>query len=155
MVMAIDDEACMSLVRLFDEPAGRGWLARQGVSEALVGALDLLVVLTVFTDSMELYQSRLRELRSAQLDYGEAQVAAAQHRYLLGCTTDHVQELGHWERRRIHDLKYFTWVEQQQRSADELTAQWHSPDYWTSIHAQAAEIDTLIGEFNRRTGLDR
>jgi cysteine synthase len=177
MVMGIDDEACMSLLRLFNEPEGRTWLVRQGVSEELVQSLDLLgissianllsaikfakwyelgehdVVLTVFTDSMELYQSRLRELRDTRGEFGETQAAEAWHRYLLGCTTDHVQELGYWERRRIHDLKYFTWVEQQGRTHDEIMAQWYQPDYWTAIHGQVAEIDALIDSFNERTGL--
>jgi hypothetical protein len=179
MVMGIDDEACMSLLRLFNEPAGRTWLVRQGVPEALARSLDLLgissianllsavkfakwyelgehdVVLTVFTDSMELYQSRLRELSETRGELGDAQAAAAWHRYLLGCTTDHVQELGYWDRRRIHDLKYFTWVEQQGNTSDELMAQWYQPDYWTALHAQAAEIDALIDSFNERTGVGR
>jgi hypothetical protein len=86
MVMGIDDDACMRLVRLFNEPAGRAYLVKQGVPERLVEHLDLLgissianvlssiklakwyelgerdIVLTCFTDSMELYQSRLGEL---------------------------------------------------------------------------------------------
>ena len=86
MVMAIDDEACMSLVRLFNEPAGHACLVERGVPGELVNKLDLLgissianmlsaikfskwyelgendIVLTVFTDSMELYGSRLEEL---------------------------------------------------------------------------------------------
>ena len=112
MVMAIDDSACMSLIRLFNEPAGRAYLVEQGVPGKLVEHLDLLgissianllsaikfskwyelgqhdVVLTVFTDSMELYQSRLRELHLVHGEYTELDAAADYHRYLLGCTTD-------------------------------------------------------------------
>jgi cysteine synthase len=177
MVMAIDDEACLSLVRLFNEPAGRAYLVKQGVPEALAENLDLLgissianvlsaikfarwyelgehdVVLTVFTDSMELYQSRLRELRMAYGEYSETRAAADYHRCLLGCTTDHVQELGYWDRRRIHNLKYFSWVEQQGKTYDEIVAQWYQPDYWARIHAQVDELDSLIEAFNQRTGL--
>jgi len=177
MVMAVDDEACMSLVRLFNEPAGRAYLVKQGVPETLVQNLDLLgissianvlsaikfakwyelgehdLVLTVFTDSMELYQSRLRGLREAHSEYTETEAAAAYHRYLLGCTTDHVKELGYWDRRQIHNLKYYTWVEQQGRTYEEIMAQWYQADYWTGIHAQVAELDALIESFNERTGL--
>jgi cysteine synthase A len=177
MVMAIDDEACMSLVRLFNEPAGRAYLVKQGVSEKLVENLDLLgissianvlsaikfakwyelgeqdVVLTVFTDSMELYQSRLRELHEAHGEYTELDAAGDYHRYLLGCTTDYVEELGYWDRRRIHNLKYYTWVEQQGKTYEEIQAQWYDPDYWNGIHAQVAEFDALIEAFNERTGL--
>jgi hypothetical protein len=177
MVMAIDDEACMSLVRLFNEPAGRAYLVKQGVPETLAQNLDLLgissianvlsaikfakwyelgehdLVLTVFTDSMELYQSRLRELREAHGEYTETEAAAAYHRYLMGCTTDHVREQGYWDRRQIHNLKYYTWVEQQGKTYEEIMAQWCQPDYWTRIHAQVAELDALIDSFNEQTGL--
>ena len=177
MVMAIDDEACMGLVRLFNEPAGRAYLVEQGVPEGLVGRLDLLgissianvlssikfakwyelgghdIVLTVFTDSMELYGSRLQELRQERGGYTELDAAADYHRYLLGCTVDYVQELGYWERRRIHNLKYYTWVEQQGKTYEEIQAQWYAPDYWREVHGQVEEIDALIEQFNEMTGL--
>jgi cysteine synthase len=177
MVMSIDDEACMSLVRLFNEPAGRAYLIKQGVPEALVGKLDLMgissvanvlssikfakwyelgendIVLTVFTDSMELYGSRLKELHEEHGEYTEVDAAADFHRYLMGCTMDYVEELGYWDRKRIHNLKYFTWVEQQGKTYEEIQAQWYQPDYWSSIHSQVDEIDELIVEFNEMTGL--
>jgi cysteine synthase A len=71
-------------------------------------------------------------------------------RWVMGLSTDHMRELDHWDRRRIHDLKYFTWIEQQGRETAELDAQWHDPDYWTTVQGQVDEIDRLIGEFNRR-----
>jgi hypothetical protein len=177
MVMAIDDEACMSLTRLFNEPAGRAYLVKQGVPEELVAQLDLLgissianvlsaikfakwyeldendVVLTVFTDSMELYQSRLQELHEEHGEYSEMDAAADYERYLLGCTVDYVEELGYWDRRRIHNLKYFTWVEQQGKTYEEIQAQWYDRQYWSSVHDQVDEIDALIDAFNERTGL--
>ncbi len=177
LVIAIDDEACISLVRLFNEPAGRAYLVRRGVPEDLVSRLDLLgisgianllasikfakwyelgendVVLTVLTDSMELYGSRLVELRQERGEYTELDAAADYHRYLMGCTVDHMAELGYWERRRIHNLKYFTWVEQQGKTAEELQAQWYDRGYWTRIQQQVTEIDALIEEFNARVGL--
>ncbi|HNS50376.1 MAG TPA: pyridoxal-5-phosphate-dependent protein subunit beta [Anaerolineae bacterium] len=177
LVVAIDDEACLSLARLFNEPAGRAHLVRKGVPEALVGQLDLLgisgianllsaikfarwyelgehdFVLTVFTDSMELYGSRLRELREERGEYSAMDAAADYARWIEGCTLDYVEELGYWDRKRIHNLKYYTWVEQQGKSYQEIQAQWYDPAYWSSIHAQAEEIDALITRFNEKTGL--
>jgi len=177
MIMSIDDESCMSLTRLFNEPAGRAYLVEQGVSEELVGQLDLLgissianvlsaikfarwyelgehdIVLTVLTDSMELYQSRLRELHEEHGKYTQVDAAADYHRYLLGCTVDYVEELGYWDQKRIHNLKYYTWVEQQGKTYEEIQAQWYDADYWTVIHNQVDEIDALIEQFNERTGL--
>jgi hypothetical protein len=61
--------------------------------------------------------------------------------------------LGYWDRRRIHNLKYYTWVEQQGKTYEEIQAQWYDPDYWTSFQGHVAELDGLIDEFNERVGL--
>jgi cysteine synthase A len=177
MVLAIDDEACMSLVRLFNETAGRAYLVKQGVPEGLAERLDVLgissvanvlscikfakwfemgkddIVLTVSTDSMELYGSRLRELREERGEYSELNAAADYHRYLMGCTVDYMEELSYWDRRRIHNLKYYTWVEQQGKTYEEIQAQWYDPCYWSAIHGQVEEIDALVEQFNEMTGL--
>jgi cysteine synthase len=179
LVVAIDDNAVVCLARLFNEPEGKALLAKKGVAEALVGRLDLLgfsgianllsaikfakyyecgrhdVILTVLTDSMELYQSRLREMHLEHGEYAEADAAADFARYLLGESTDHMLELRQGDRRRIHNLKYFTWVEQQGRTYEEILTQWDDPDYWAAVQRQAPEIDALIDEFNARVGLVR
>ncbi len=174
LVIDIDDEAVVRLARLFNEPVGRAYLVRQGVPQGLVQQLDLLgfsgianlimsikfakyfelgpqdVVLTVLTDSMELYQSRLREMREAYGEYTEQDAAADFARYLQGLTTDYVLELRYPDRKRIHNLKYFTWVEQQGKNVRELDAQWADPTYWKRIQDLVPEIDALIEEFNAR-----
>ncbi len=176
MVLGVDDDAVVGLARLFNERAGRACLSRRGVPEQLVSRLDLLgfsgianliasikfvkyyelgrndVVLTVLTDSMELYRSRLEEMRAAGGEYEETEAASDFSRYLKGISTDQLQELTFADRRRIHNLKYFTWVEQQDRTLDEIQAQWHSPGYWSDVQKQAPEIDALITEFNARAG---
>jgi hypothetical protein len=62
-------------------------------------------------------------------------------------------ELTYAERRRVHNLKYFTWVEQQGRTYEEIQAQWYDRDYWTNFQAQIAEMDASIEEFNGKVGL--
>ena len=76
------------------------------------------------------------------------------HRYLMGCTTDYVQELDYWDRKRVHNLKYYTWVEQQGKTFEEIQAQWYQPNYWTDIHSQVDEIDELIKQFNEMVGIE-
>lgn len=177
LVVAIDDNAVVNLARLFNEPAGRSYLVKHGVPQETVQQLDLLgfsgisnllsaikfakyfelgdrdIVLTVLTDSMELYSSRLREMQEESGDYIEVNAAADYARYLQGVTTDNMLELSYVERRRIHNLKYFTWVEQQGKTYDEIMAQWYQDDYWTNIQSQVEEIDAAIGEFNAMVGL--
>jgi hypothetical protein len=177
LVVAIDDSAVVSLARLFNEPAGRRYLAKKGVPETTVGRLDLLgfsgisntlsaikmakyyemgendIVLTMLTDSMELYGSRLEEMHQEFGDYAETDAAAHYARYLQGVTTDNMLELSYVDRKRIHNLKYFTWVEQQGKTYEEIQAQWYDPNYWTNVQKQAPEIDALIDEFNAEVGL--
>jgi cysteine synthase len=177
LVMAIDDNAVVNLARLFNEPAGRAFLMGRGIPEETVCNLDLLgfsgisnvltaskmakwyemgendVILTVLTDSMELYGSRLREMHAEFGEYGENDAAADFARYLLGQSTDNMLEFTYPDRKRVHNLKYFTWVEQQGRTYEEIQAQWYQPDYWTSVQRQAPEIDALIEEFNAEAGV--
>jgi hypothetical protein len=112
------------------------------------------IVLTVLTDSMELYGSRLTELHQEFGAYTAMDAAADDARYLKGQGIDNLLELSYPERRRIHNLKYFTWVEQQGRTYEELMAQWYQPDYWTEVQKQVPEIDALIVEFNKKAGLN-
>jgi len=176
MVIAVDDENCMNLIRLFNEPAGKKYLFEQGVPEKTVDNLPLLgissmgnllsaikfakyyeltekdIVMTVFTDSMELYESRLRELKENHGNYAEKDAVKDFHRYLMAVTTDNMVELNYYDRKRIHNLKYYTWIEQQGRDVEELNAQWYDyPDYWKRIQGKIPEIDRLIEAFNERS----
>ncbi len=114
---------------------------------------DQDVVLTVLTDSMELYGSRIQEMHEEYGTYTEYDAAEHYARYLHGVTTDATLELTYNERRRVHDLKYYTWVEQQGKTYEEILAQWYEKDYWAELPAQIPEIDALINEFNAKTGL--
>jgi cysteine synthase A len=178
MVVAIDDNAVVNLSRLFNEPAGQKYLASQGVPEGIISQLDLLgfsgisnvlsaikfakyyelgendIVLTVLTDSMQLYQSRLKEMHAEFGEYNEKDAAADSARYLHGQSTDNLLELCYPDRRRVHNLKYFTWVEQQGKTYAEIQSMWQEPDYWIAVQKQAPEIDELILEFNKEVGLE-
>ena len=58
------------------------------------------------------------------------------------------------DRKRIHNLKYYTWVEQQGKDIKELNSQWYDcDDYWNSIHEKEKVIDKLIDDFNEKVGL--
>jgi hypothetical protein len=85
--------------------------------------------------------------------YTERDAAAHFARYLLGENTDNLLELTQRERRRIHNLKYYTWVEQQGRTYEEILAQRQDADYWTGVQGQVEAIDALIEEFNGQVGL--
>jgi len=177
MVVAIDDLSVVNVMRLFNEPAGQEYLRSKGVPAEIVSQLHLLgfsgianmlsaikmakyyemtendVLVVIFTDSMELYATRIEEYRKDFGPFTASDAAEAFARDLFGETTDHLIELTYAERKRVHNLKYYTWVEQQGRSYEEIQAQWYEPTYWTEVQGQVEEIDALIKEFNARVGL--
>ena len=177
MVIAVDDEGPVSVMRLFNSPAGLKYLNSLGISDQIIERLPWLglscvgnlisaikfakyyelgendVVMTVFTDSVAMYGSRLEEYDAERGALSENEAAGIYQRYLMGQTIDHVLELNHYDRKRVHNLKYYTWVEQQGKTYEEIQDQWHKRDYWTGMHGLVDQIDELITEFNERTGL--
>ncbi len=178
MIAAIDDEQTMSLLRLFNEEEGHACLRREGVDEDTIGKLDQLgissicnlvaaiktahyydmdgrdVIFTPLTDSMELYSSRMEEMHEMHGAYSSRQADQHFARYLAGTVTDHVRELSYADRKALHNFKYFTWVEQQGRSSEDLVKLWDE-DTWAEIFSQDVvdEWDRLIDSFNAATGL--
>ena len=112
-----------------------------------LGAND--VVFTVFTDSMEMYGSRLEELTAARGSYDQRQ-ADRDYDRLQGTSVDHVLELSQVDKRRIHNLPYFSWIEQLGKEHSELRAQWDDHRaYWGGLRAQVGALDAMIDDFNK------
>ncbi|MGD0651372.1 MAG: pyridoxal-phosphate dependent enzyme [Verrucomicrobiia bacterium] len=175
-VAAIDDEDCIRVLRLFNEPDGRSYLRSIGVEAKQFEKLSILgissicnllaaiktakyfeleerdVILTVFTDSTELYRSRLEELRTERGAYCTNEAIKDFAGPLAHQGVDYFKELTYPERKAIHNLKYFTWVEQQGKTSQELNEQWH-PDYWQALFEdEVAYFDQLIEAFNQQVG---
>jgi cysteine synthase len=176
IVFAIDDNICMAMIRLCNESEGISYLKRIGLKDEFTEQLSLMgisgaanvamaikmakhyelgendIILTVLTDSMELYGSRLLEMREKHGAYTGVNAAVDHNRYVLGMGVDGAEELTYHSRKRIHNLKYYTWVEQQGKTSEELNAQWYDHDYWENIHKMADSIDEKIEAFNKLTG---
>jgi cysteine synthase len=171
-VSAIDDEDCLRLLRLFNEPAGRECLAALGVPGTVLEKLSWLgisgicnllaaiktakyfefderdVVLTVFTDSTELYRSRLAELTAEHGPYRTADAISDQAGPLAHQGIEHLKELGFHDRKALHNLKYFTWVEQQGKTSRELNKLWDLDTWRQLFEEEVLHFDRLIEEFN-------
>ena len=176
MVIAVDDEQTMQLLRLFNEPAGIEYLKKQGVKDELIAQLPLLgisgacnlaaairtakyyemngrdLLFLPMTDSLEMYGSRMTEMQEQEGPFTAEKATATYARYLLGAGLEHMRELNYQDRKALHNFKYFTWVEQQGKTSAELNKLW-DPDFWTETFSQAAEWDKLITAFNERTGV--
>lgn len=170
-IAAVDDQDCMDILQLFNTDSGRDLLLAEGLAPELIAALPLLgvssisnllssikaaryfelterdLIFTVFTDSAAMYQSRVEELEIAQ-PCTPLTSRVILKRALHGQRTDWFKELNYLERKQLHNLKYFTWVEQQGKAVEELNRQWYDPDYWAARFRRVEELDADIRRFN-------
>jgi hypothetical protein len=95
-----------------------------------------------------LYQSRLVELRKEHGKYSAVDAVKDHAGPLAHQNIDFYKELGYYDKKAIHNLKYFTWVEQQGKTYEEINAQW-DPEYWRALFEDEVDyFDKLITEFN-------
>ena len=167
----------MRVFRLFNEPAGHAWLVARGVpaerggAAAAAGHLRGVQPAVGHQDGAPLRDGRRRHAadllhrlrgpvplaprRARRRPHGPYSRAAG--RGGLRSATCWApppttwRELRYQDRKRVHNLKYFTWVEQQGRTVEELNALW-SPSFWTDLQAQLPEWDRQIEAFNRDVG---
>lgn len=177
-VAAIDDEDPLRILRLFNEPEGKEWLMKNGVTDDVVEKLSWLgisgisntlsaiklakyyemndedIIFTIFTDSVELYGSRLDEMNKTRGNYSLHQAEMDWYSCFKRQSVDYFAELSYMDKKRIHNLKYFTWVEQQGKTVEELNAQWYDENYWKEKFAVAPLWDKLIENFNKQVGIE-
>lgn len=173
---AVSDAATDSLEVLFAHPAGREYLkSRRGLSDAEVDALASLgfsgicnviaaiktaryydlgpkdVIITVATDGSAMYGSEREKILGArfggQLDAVGAAEIFGQH--MAAVTVDHFAELSHVDRKRIFNLGYFTWVEQQGVELHEFEAR-RDQAFWRKLRDNLPIWDERIVDFNRQ-----
>ena len=178
MIAAIDDEAVMQVMRLFNEPEGLNLLAESGVNASVLGQLSLPgiscicnllaaikaakyydltsddVLFMPMTDSMDLYASRVEEMNAAEGPFTAKNALAVKSRYLDGASIDYLRELNYSDRKALHNFKYFTWVEQQGRSSEDLRRLWDE-SFWQETFStdHIHEWDRRIAAFNDATGV--
>lgn len=177
-VAAIDDEDPLRILRLFNDPDGKKWLLNLGIESDTIDKLEYLgissvsnllssiklakyyemnendVIFTIFTDSVEMYRSRLSEMNDAWGHYTKAQAELDWNEIVKRQSIDYFKELSYYDKKAIHNLKYFTWIEQQGKTVEELNAQWYDENYWNERFSSAAKWDKLIENFNNMVGHD-
>jgi cysteine synthase len=165
LLVCVDDQECLEGLQLLQE--GGEALVAEGVEEAtarsLVGAFGVSsvcnvlasikaarhyglgprdLVVTVATDGFDRYPSVLRRLtRERGAMTGE--VARRRLSIFRGQKGDWILEGTRSRRRRWHNQKYFTWVEQQDKPVAELRAQ-EDPAFWCAQQEHAHEIDRRL-----------
>lgn len=173
-LMCIDDMSCLRGLQLLSEPVGRKALVeRYGADEAQLEALWPLfgisgvchilgaikaakyygygandTIVTAATDGFDRYPSEMDKLRAHEGALDEARAVGRIEGIFHGQTTDWTQEGTRLNHDRWHHLKYYTWVEQQGKTVQELDAQ-RDPAYWEAQQRRVAEIDARLIEWRR------
>ncbi|MBK9750468.1 MAG: pyridoxal-phosphate dependent enzyme [Chloroflexi bacterium] len=168
-MMCIDDIESKLGLQLLAEAAGRAALVkRYGLDEALVEHMSQLfgisgicnvlgaiktakyygygkddVIVTVATDGMDRYPSVMQSMAECYGALDEAKAVGRVEGVFHGQRTDWVQAGTPEARQRWHNLKYYTWVEQQGKSVQELDAQ-RDPAWWENHQAMVQEIDARL-----------
>ena len=177
-IVAVSDRSTDALDALFNSPAGKAHLIdRVGLDADLVESLTHMgyssscnalaaikvakelglgredVIVTVATDGSELYDAEREAYLATHHPDGYDAVAAATdfgRELEAGDTAQHL-ECGEAERRRIFNLAYYTWVEQQGTEFDDFMAR-RDLRFWDGMRHFLDEWDEAIVEFNGRTG---
>ena len=181
LVVGVSDLVSDSLNLLFGGNVGRSYLVgRRKIDPLVVGAFDDIgisglanivaaikvakhldftvddVVMTVATDSALLYASERQNFLARRYRDGFDEVSAGEifSRHLEGVVDDHVLELTHLDRKRIFNLGYYTWVEQQGVAIDDFDRR-RDQRFWRDLVAGIPMWDRLIDEFNAEIGAKR
>ncbi len=176
VVVAVSDRATDELDLVWNSDAGRRLLAeRHGVPDDVIAALahfgfsstcnvlaaiktaKLLdlgpddAIITVATDGGAMYpseRSKLLETRfGGTFDDGAAAAAFGEH--VVGAGVDNTIECTEADRRRIFNLGYYTWVEQQ-GTPFELFEQRRHQSFWRDLRRYVDVWDDMIRDFNAR-----
>ena len=181
MVVGVSDLASDSLNVLFGGNIGRSYLVgRRKIDPQVAGAFDDIgisglanivaavkvarhldlgrddVIMTVATDSAALYASERQAFLARRYGDGFGEVNAGEifSRHLEGIVDDHVLDLTHVDRKRIFNLGYFTWVEQQGVPIEDFDRR-KDQRFWRGLVDSVPAWDRLIEEFNAEVGARR
>jgi cysteine synthase A len=111
------------------------------------------VVMSVATDGADLYASEIRRATARYFGNRLDAVSAGEAwgRSMLATTTDHMLELNHYDRKRIFNLGYFTWVEQQGVPLDEFNVR-ADQSFWDGLLELVPAWDAMIADVNAQSG---
>lgn len=163
MMVCVDDRDCLRATQLLQN--GRHVLQRElGLDDAFVNSIDNWfgmsgvcnvlasikaaklwdmpknkAMFTVATDGFDRYPSVMERLTQEE---GEMSDDVAKRRIGIfhDADTSWCLEGTMHARRRWHNQKYYTWVEQQRRDVADLDRQW-SEEYWLEQQAMIPELD--------------
>lgn len=178
IAIAISDRSTDDLSVLFNSEVGRELLADNGIAPGLVDDLKHMgyssicnmlaaiktakhldlgpddVIVSQATDGASLYASELEPITRRDFPGGFDRAAATGvwERHLAGVDTSDLIELTEIDKKRIFNLGYYTWVEQQGTDFDHFESR-RSQSFWDGMRGYVDTWDAMITEFNNRSGV--
>ncbi len=109
--------------------------------------------MSIATDGADLYASEIGRATARYFGNRLDAISAGESwgRSMVATTTDHMLELNQFDRRRIFNLGYFTWVEQQGVSLDEFNTRLDQ-SYWDGLLELVPAWDAMIADVNAQSG---
>lgn len=172
-MMCLDDISCKKGLQVLAEEEGKKVLAKHGVKEDVLEKLSTLigisgvcnilgaiktakhyklgkgdVIVTVATDNLDRYYSVLGDMTKT---YGKMDSKEAEKRLtniFHGVDTDWIRDGDKLAHDCWANLKYYTWIEQQGKTVEELRAQ-RTKEYWLEHQSKVKEIDKRIKELRK------
>jgi cysteine synthase len=177
IAVAISDRSTDDLFVMFNSEAGRDLLKDKGIAPSVVDSLHHMgyssicnmlaaiktakhldlgpddVIVTVATDGADMYKSEIDPITERDFPGGFDRAAATGvwERHLAGVDTSDLLELSEVDRRRIFNLGYYTWVEQQGTEFEHFESR-RKQSFWDGMRGYVDIWDQMIGEFNSRSG---
>jgi cysteine synthase len=168
-IMCLDDVECKKGLQLLTSEAGLETITRRyGVAEAkalriatifgvsgvcnALGAIKTAkhygfgkrdVIVTICTDAIDRYHSVMKNMADVYGEIDDARAAAYVEAIFHGAKTDWIKDGTPDARRQWHNLKYFSWIEQQGKAVEELDAQ-KDPEWWIGHQLLIPEMDSRI-----------
>ncbi len=106
-------------------------------------------IITIATDAIDRYWSVMKQLDKQYGKMDKAEAKSRLERIFLGQELSGIFEEDKWTKERWHNLKYYTWVEQQGKTVEELNAQ-REQDYWIEKQKEIDKIENLLEEYREK-----
>lgn len=170
-IICIDDIECKKGLQLINEEIGRRTMEKRlGLTEGamdcfkdlfgisaicnILGAIKTAKfyelgkrdnIFTVATDNMDRYYSVMHEMNEKFGAMDEVEAAVRLGSIFHNAKLDWIKEGTRDAKKSWFNLKYYTWVEQQGKTVEELNAQ-RDPEFWLGHQEKIADIDKQILE---------
>lgn len=158
MLQVLTDEEGKKFLKEFVDPEMVDYISDKfGISGIanVIGAIKMAKfynlkaednIFVVATDNIDRYHSVMEQLTKTYGKLDRAEAKSRVERIFLYQETSGIFEGDKYSRERWHNLKYYTWIEQQGKTLEELNAQ-KEQAYWEEHQRKVKEMDKMLEQY--------